>query len=301
MNADVKIVALRPQRHRHAIFVSAGDRETFASLALETLSAHFDILIFCYGKSARQDFARDAAFFAVGAGAKFNALKEIHAQVPNLIARYRTVWVCDDDIRPEFGDVRLLPAACLDFGLKVLSPAHSRKGRISYDFMTPRIGTHLLRYVTFAEMTCPLFETGALIQFLEAFDGSLFGWAEDWWYLNIFGADREKCAAIVDAVSIVNPDESGKQGGYREIELLGALKVHIERWRNAKKTHGLKEWPKRVLGVVRARHIPPDCETAKYRKPDLKARLSMLACEINYILHFYRLRRRLNRLLFASG
>jgi hypothetical protein len=43
----------KPPTKHHAIFIAAGDKETFASYALQNLAAHFDILIFSYGDDAK--------------------------------------------------------------------------------------------------------------------------------------------------------------------------------------------------------------------------------------------------------
>jgi len=85
----------KPPTKRHAIFIAAGDKETFASYALQNLAAYFDILIFFYGDDAkvRAGLERNARFLAVGSATKFNALKSLDA-ASGIVARYRTIWVC---------------------------------------------------------------------------------------------------------------------------------------------------------------------------------------------------------------
>jgi hypothetical protein len=303
--ASVTIENVVPQRKPHAIFVSAGDRETFASFALDRLAEDFDILIFYYGTSAakRSRFSRDATLFAAGAGSKFNALKEIQRQIPALLPSYRTVWVCDDDVQPEYGDVRMLPAISIAFGIKVLSPAHSRKGRISHEIMVPKIGRHLFRYTTFVETTCPLFAAADLVKFLDAYGATHGGYGDDWWFLNALQADKSAAAAIVDAVTIVNPHHAQKPGGHCEIELLGGLSERRARWEEAKARFNLRVWEQRNLDFVfpdefGVTQLPR--EAAVFRRRLLPLIRTFFA-ELNYQIRFYKLRKRLAKRLTWGG
>ena len=79
----VNILNVRPQDKNHAIFVSAGDRQTFATYALENLRDTFDILIFQYGsKELEHHHKMGVRLLAQGTGSKFNALKEIFRKPP---------------------------------------------------------------------------------------------------------------------------------------------------------------------------------------------------------------------------
>ena len=163
--------------------------------------------------------------FAKGVGSKFNALKALYDQRPDIVSRYKTMWICDDDIVPEIGDVRSLPAAAELHDVKILSPAHSRMGKISKVIMLPRAGNHYLRYVTYVENTCPLFQTAALEIFFKVFDGSLVAYGDDWWYLQTLGIDEQRAkAGVVDAVTIVNPRDQVKPGGLGELERMESVR-----------------------------------------------------------------------------
>lgn len=295
----VTIERVGPQKKPHAIFISAGDRETFASLALDTLTDTFDILIFFYGTSAdkRDRLSKDATVFAAGAGTKFNALKEVYSQNRSILLRYQTVWVCDDDLLPDYGDVRMLPAISQAFGIKVLSPAHSRRGKISHEIMVPELGRHLFRYTSYIEMGAPLFATAELAKFLDAFSGTLGGYGDDWWFLNVLEADKSAVAAIVDAVALINPDNSKKPGGQREIELLGQVSDHRAKWREAMVRFNLRVWEHRNLAFVF-----PDKAGVSWLSPDSarlrrspSSQIRTLLVELNYQLRFYKLRKRLTK------
>ena len=306
---DIRITSERTKRSEHAIFVSAGDRETFATLALDRYSDFFDVIIFFYGaNTAKKETLSDGAtLFAEGSGTKFNALKELYRQRPDLISRYKTMWVCDDDITPEFGDVRVLPAAAELFGVKLLSPAHSRLGKISHPIMMPRAGLHFFRYTSFVETTCPLFKTDALEAFLKVFDASLTSYGTDWWYLQTLGIagdeDSVNSCAVVDAVTIVNPHDHMKPGGYREIEQVEPVSARRERWNRRRRELGLKEeWTPRNRGLVAFR--PKDLQSARYQSGWFKrsgwSQLQILFNDFNYFIRFYRARKRINGYLGRS-
>ena len=300
---DIRITSERGKRSEHAIFISAGDRETFATLALGRYSDFFDVIIFFYGANAvkKEALADGAALFAEGCGTKFNALKELYRQRPDLISRYKTMWVCDDDIVPEMGDVRVLPAAAEMFGVKLLSPAHSRTGKISKDIMLPRAGLHFFRYTSYVETTCPLFKTDALEAFLKVFDASLTSYGTDWWYLQTLGIagdeDGVNSCAVVDAVTIVNPHDHLKPGGYREMEQVEPVSARRERWHRRQRELGLKEeWTPRNRGTV-AFH-PKDMQSIRYQPGWFKrsgwSLVQILFKDLNYFIRFYSARKRIN-------
>jgi hypothetical protein len=245
--ASIDIIKNNPQRNKNAIFISAGDRETFATYALKHFSKDFDIYIFYYGDGNRTFLCEQVTFYATGKGTKFSTLKKIMDLYPDRFSQYDSVWVCDDDIQPVDGDIALLTTIISEFGLKVLSPAHSPLGRISHTIMLPDSGTELFRYVNFVECTAPMFSSKALLEYMQFFDASLDGWGTDWWYMNVFEANIKPVAAIVDSVVIINPLESEKEGGYREIERVASNESRKTQWINAMKKYGLKEWEHKNL------------------------------------------------------
>ncbi len=225
------------------IYISAGDRETFATYAADNLSARFDIAIFFYGKDQRRaaSLEKQASIFAVGSGTKFNSYKMMLEKYPAL-AEYESVWICDDDIIPSSSEIVNLPTLLKKFNLKVISPAHSSQGKISHKIMLTCKGDQTIRYVNFVEMTCPMFSSNALNQFIHAYDGSLAGWGVDWWYLNFFKADDELVAAVTDQYEVINPYDNKKQGSGREIDKFMNTEQRQLQWFRVMKQNGFKEW-----------------------------------------------------------
>lgn len=291
----MQITSENTPRHPHAIFVSAGDRETFATYALDNLTDTFDIIIFQYGSSPekRARFAQDARVFLHGPGTKFGALRQIFIDRPDILESYETIWVCDDDLILEHGDYRVLPLVQRTLGVRVLSPAHSIKGKISHQIMLPKLGRHFFRHTSFVEMTCPLFATEALFRFLGHYDGSLRGYAEEWWFLSVLGAKTKGVAGIVDSVTIINPHNKQKSGGFGEMELQGERSVVRLHWLAAMEKYGMKEWPAETFSYVRD-------ERREFQRP-LGDVLRTSAAMLDYNLRFYNLRKRVHRTTKTSG
>lgn len=250
MRVDVKKCERR--KSDHLIFVSAGNRETFASYAMKHLSDRYDVAVFYYGAEGgkERELMDGVRIFATGEGTKFNALKGLHQSCPELLRGYKSVWVCDDDLVPLPGGVDLLFALIGNFGLKVLSPAHASEGKVSHEIMRPMAGRHVFRYVNFVEMTWPLFESSALADFLDSYDGSLAGWGMDWWFLNYLKADKFPVAAVVDAVQTLNPLDHMKPGGNREIDAYASTQQRYNEWVQVKALRGLNEWQHMNLFTV---------------------------------------------------
>ncbi|MGD0278719.1 MAG: hypothetical protein ABSC11_05395 [Smithella sp.] len=231
-------------KNKNLIFVSAGDRETFASFASRNLTGNFDLAFFYYGKNQEKanNLRQSATVFASGTGTKFNSIRQMHKEMPDLIKSYETVWVCDDDPVPVKGNINDAPDILKKFHLKVLSPAHAQEGKISHQIMLPLPGVHVFRYVNFVEMSWPLFSSESLADFLNIYDGSLDGWGTDWWFMNYFDANHQMVAGIMDKVVFLNPRDSQKEDGYSEIDLYTNTHDMMAQWNEIKNKNNLTDW-----------------------------------------------------------
>lgn len=229
-------------KSKNLIFISAGDRETFATFSANILANDFDLAIFNYGSEVDHSLFSASKLFATGKGTKFNALREIYRRNKFFFYQYESIWVCDDDLIIEKGDCRLLPLLVNNFGLKVVSPSHSIKGKNSHAIMLPVQANIFFRYVNFVEMGWPIFKTKYLCEFLDKYDGSLDGWGIDWWYLNFFQANLRPVAGIIDSIVCRNPFESEKLGGGRELDKYLNNQSQLVQWEEAKNKFELNEW-----------------------------------------------------------
>lgn len=247
---------LNQKINKHLIFISAGDQEVFATFALEKLKRHFDICIFFYGKNIEklQNLKKYSTIFAVGYDSKFNALKKLHEYDKRVLARYESIWVCDDDLSVTSGNINNLTTILTFFNLAVISPAHMSDGKISHLIMKPVSGKHLFRYVNFVEMTCPLFETKSLISFLDIYDYSLSGWGIDWWFLNYLSANKKPIVGICDSVIVRNPHDYEKMNSLREIDKFMPRNERQAQWIKCLKKYNLSQWQHKNIGFFH--HLP---------------------------------------------
>src|SRR5262249_558544 len=98
--------------------------------------------------------------------------------------------------------------------------------RRAFHFVASQVGARL----SYIEGNVPNFRRDKLVEFPAAFDGSLTGYGIDWWYTNVFGADKLgrfrnffssgelERFVIIDKVQVTNADDPGKGG--REIDRL---------------------------------------------------------------------------------
>jgi hypothetical protein len=96
--------------------------------------------------------------------------------------------------------------------------------------MRAHAGPHAFRFVNFVEMTCPLFDAWSLSSFLHAYDGSLDGMGLDWWYMAFLESETRRNAAMVDGITILNPDNRQKNQDIREIDKFNSCGERERQW-----------------------------------------------------------------------
>jgi hypothetical protein len=153
--------------------------------------------------------------------------------------RLSHVWVSDDDIRMSAAQIHEAFAIAEFFKFWVAQPSFLQEGKISH-LITRYAGPQCdYRIVNFIEENVPIFSRVKLIEFMRAYDGSLTGWGIDYWYLNLFGENGIGRFAIIDKVTVINPQDEEKGGG--ELDRLQLLPLRLAAWREAKAKYGLVE------------------------------------------------------------
>lgn len=231
------------------IFISAGDNEKFATYAIDNLSENADIVIFFYGKEINNKFIEKSKHVFIGKGTKFNALKSIYETNPNIIKDYDYIWVCDDDIEIIKGSLKNMIEEMKRISSNISSPAHSRKGKISYSAMRAPLFGKKIRKTNFVEMTCPIFSKWLLIEFLNDYDSSLDGWGIDWWYMNT-ALRNNNSAYVHEAFIIRNPHDTEKANG-REIDKAKSTPDRQKQWATAKTKNSLIEWEVKIIQKIK--------------------------------------------------
>ncbi len=201
---------------------------------------NFDLWIVYYGDDPSTDYSHDCEYFVRRKGAKFPNFQAAFIEHRDLLARYEAIMVADDDLIMSGRAINELFAIRRRYDLWLLQPSFDMQSRISHPITRKRPWS-LLRYTNFVEVTCPLFETSRLMQFMDVYDDRLVGWGIDWWYSHLIHQADEQSnkIAIVDTVSCRNPRESTKPRG-REIDRLQSKTLRQHYWSVVKRQHALE-------------------------------------------------------------
>jgi hypothetical protein len=260
------LATLRENRARRwCVFTSAGDHNNVLSWLAGLDGREWDLVVAFYGDDdAAFERLRPACRAAFRSkGSKFQNLKKLFSSEPQLFEQYDFIWVADDDltIRPE--DVAQLFRYAAEYGFWISQPAFSSEGQISHK-ITERVGPDsFIRIVNFVELTCPLFRTDKLKEFLSIYDGELVGWGIDWWYCHLFQADHTMKLAIVDDIVALNPRAHQRDGGNREITKLQPNELREAHWQEISRKLDLPEYDMRTLAEIKR---PRPADASKWRK-----------------------------------
>ena len=188
-------------------------------------------------------------------GSKFQNLKAVFETHHGLLAAYKGIMVADDDIIMSPRTLSALLSLLKEHDLWVLQPAFSRFGKISHK-ITERQLSFALRYTNFVEVTCPVFRTDKLMDFLAVYRPELSTcYGIDWWFMAHFGTDQHERYAISDRYYCTNPRDCFKPGRGREIDQLGTHEQRVAMWRTIEREVGVHSFRQREYRRLRKRPL----------------------------------------------
>jgi len=235
---------------RWCVFTSAGDYSNVCSWIPADRHKEWDLIVAFYG-SSDVECARLAAVADIlirSRGSKFQNLRSIVLQKPELFSRYEYIWVADDDLILIPTEIDRLFELASRYDFWVCQPAFSPQGRVTYEITSK--GSAHVRITNYVEVTCPVFRADKLMEFLQIYDGQLVGWGIDWWYCNVFDVSRNRKAAVIDEVVVTNPHAHQRRGGRREIESVQPSSVREANWKETASRLNLKEYRFRNLAYI---------------------------------------------------
>lgn len=241
---------LEEHRDRHArwcVFTSAGDFHNVKAWGWSKWTRKWDLITAFYGDQDQvfDRLQKKSTLAFKSKGSKFQNLKKLFEERPDIFARYDFVLVADDDLHMNSYKINRLFEIAEAYDFWVSQPAFRCTGRISHP-ITAQAGTKI-RITNFVEITCPLFRRDKLVEFLKVYDGNLVGWGIDWWYCSHFGASQNRKLAIIDEVSVINPHDHQRPGKTREIEKLQPSAIRKAQWEETANNLGLAEYAHRNL------------------------------------------------------
>ena len=235
-------------RNKYLVYTSAGDNASIRWWLQG--SRNFDLWVTYYGE--HQGKYRDVAtIYNARKGGKFPNLHHAYKVGRDMFRRYQAVMVMDDDIVISGTAISRLFEILEERQLWILQPAFDPMGKVSIPItcIDPR---YRIRYTNFVEVTCPLFRTDKLEQFMGVYDPKLIGWGCDSWFLDVLRSTSKKKIAIVDEIPCLNPLDREKQGG-REIDKLQKEAERIRVWQEVQNKYEIRTYPHRGYGGIRRR------------------------------------------------
>lgn len=234
-------------RHPNLVFSSVGDQSNCHRWLRGR--RNFDLWVTYYG-ARPGSFLDIADYYEEHRGSKYQNLHHAYRQWSELLDRYATIFVLDDDIIISGTQISRLFEIRARLDLWALQPAFSPLGKISWP-ITQVDRTKELRFTNFIEMSCPLFRKDKLDAFMAVYDPELIGWGCDWWFLEAMGSDLRGRVAVVDAVPCVNPRDSTKAAG-REIDRFASTSERREVWARIREKYQIRSESRGVqeYGVI---------------------------------------------------
>lgn len=229
------------------IFTSVGDAHSVQSWLPTNNQRKWDLIVSYYGESETtfNRLAEQAEFAIRTKGGKFQNLKKLIDQHPNMLDQYEFVCVCDDDIIMSAGQIEQFFSIAQTFGFWVSQPSFSAAGKWSHE-ITVHAGRRAdFRIVNFVENTMPVFRRDKLVEFLSVYDGSLVGYGIDLWFMTVFEANTYGRFAIIDSVQVINPINLDK--GWREIDRLQSYEARLASWHEVSRRFGVTGFPHKVF------------------------------------------------------
>lgn len=183
-------------------------------------------------------------FYNERKGSKFQNLKAVCETHRSQLAAYKGIMVADDDIIISPHAISALLSLLTSHDLWILQPAFSRFGKISHK-ITQRQLSPALRYTNFIEVTCPVFRTDKLLDFLAVYRADLSTcYGVDWWFLDHLGGGQQARYAISDTYYCTNPRACFKPGRRREINRLATRKQRVAMWHAIEREVGIHSFKK---------------------------------------------------------
>lgn len=244
------------------VFTSAGDRSNVQQwLTGGAEPRDWDLFVCYYGDAAAPACLAAADRGERRKGGKFPNLHAMYEADRGFFEQYDAILVADDDLEVDAPAISAMFEVRRALDLFVVQAAFDeRQSKSSWrhtvtehgdlwrrEQKKPRPGTmssadlfalrdawrylrlgyggeHRVRFTNFVEVTCPLFRTDALLDFLRrAYDPRLVGWGVDWCFCQhtLRGIDAkgwcdgslQTVIAIVDSIVVVNPLDAAKRGG----------------------------------------------------------------------------------------
>jgi hypothetical protein len=200
------------------VFVRAGDDSLHPEWIRGDPARTWDCFVSYYGREARSEFGGE--YFARGGINKFQHLKALATEAPDLFSAYDYVWVADPDISVEPGDISRLFSIVRAHGVDLSQPSLTPNSHVSHR-ITLHNQNYRLRRTNFVEVMCPVFSRAVLKTCMSSFEATKSTWGLDYLWPALLGARAR--IAVIDEIQVSHTKAVDTQNGawYRFLREMG--------------------------------------------------------------------------------
>lgn len=243
----------KTMRRPYAIFTSAGDNTNFHSVwGCEDSERAYDVWVVYYGDNDDRFnlYSKYADYIERRKGSKFQNFYHVYQQHKKVLLQYEYIFIADDDIIIAPENIELMFETAKEYDLWICQPSFRKGSKVSWGITRNR--PHLkLAYTNFVEVNTPVISTSKLQECMNKYDPILLGWGIDFLLINALGIHEKKRYAILHNVSCINPYQSSKKGGKRELNLLPGCNERRYIWEAFAKKHGISSFKPTVHSSIK--------------------------------------------------
>jgi len=230
----MSLEVVKPQTSKFLVFTSAGN---YSNIHQWCEGASFDLFVVYYGDT-EGTYREIANYYLMNKAGKFQNLYYAMQEYRKIFLQYDSIFVADDDILISGDEINQLFELLVNKDLFLLQPAFDPRGKVSHKITTIKPFSSI-RYTNFVEVTCPMFKTSVLVDFIDVFDPIANGGGVNWWFCDeVTKKGKKNKIAIVDDIWCTNPHDIEKSG-VREIDKFKSRQERNNDWKFVRKKHSL--------------------------------------------------------------
>ncbi len=204
--------------NKNLVVVRAGDQSLHPDWLKGDSSRNWDLIISYYG--SQKSLYENSGFEVVkDNGFKWDSLHRLFTNRPELLEKYDTIWLPDDDLICSLESINRLFDCSRDYDLSICQPSLTHDSYSSFQ-VTKANKYFRLRYTTFVEVMAPCFNSAYLKEILPLLTYSSSGWGLDLVWCHLM-ADPLRKAAVIDEISVVHSRPIGKGTLYSDLKSAG--------------------------------------------------------------------------------
>lgn len=200
--------------HRNLVIACVGDGSLHPEWLDRRDERNFDLFLVYYGDV--EDQWRDHAdHYARRKGAKYEILHSVCHEFEDILERYDTVWLPDDDIRTNTRNINRMFDLFTELHLQVGQPALDRQSFVNVS-LTRQMPFVAARFTRCVEIMVPLFATPALRACKWTFGETKAAWGIDWIWVETVNGELEdtRKVAMLDATAVTHTRKQDLNAGF---------------------------------------------------------------------------------------